>query len=52
MQRSNRARTTNGGLYSLDINGFKIPYKKSVRFQGYYVQPNLKHNELSFIAEH
>lgn len=45
MQRSNRMSTIDGNLYSLEMNGSKIPYKKSVRFLGYYVQPNLKHNE-------
>lgn len=45
MQRSNRARTINNELHALEMNGFKIPYKRSVRFLGYHVQPNLKHNE-------
>ena len=27
------------------MNDITIPYKKSVRYLGYYVQPNLKHNE-------
>ena len=45
MQRSNRTGATNDALFSLEINGSKIPYKKSVRFLGYYVQPNVKHNE-------
>jgi hypothetical protein len=45
IQRSNRMSTANDDLYSLEMNDSKIPYKKSVRFLGYYVQPNLKHNE-------
>lgn len=45
MQRSNRASTINNDLHSLEMNGSKIPFKKSVRFLGYHVQPNLKHNE-------
>lgn len=45
MQRSYRTSATNDSFYSLEMNDSKIPYKKSVRFLGYYVQPNLKHNE-------
>ena len=45
MQRSNRASTINNNLHALEMNGSIIPYKKSVRFLGYHVQPNLKHNE-------
>lgn len=45
MQRSNRMSSINDNLYSLEMNDSKIPYKKSVRFLGYYLQPNLKHNE-------
>lgn len=45
MQRSNRASAINESVYSIDMNDSKIPFKKSVRFLGYYVQPNLKHNE-------
>lgn len=45
IQRSNRVSAINDSFYSLEMDGTKIPYKKSVRFLGYYVQPNLKHNE-------
>lgn len=45
MQRSYRANYTNDGSYSFEMIGCKIPYKKSVRFLGCNVQPNLKHNE-------
>lgn len=45
MQRSNRASAMNESVYSIKMNDSKIPFKKSVRFLGYYVQPNLKHNE-------
>lgn len=45
IQRSNHGRETNENLLTLKINDVKIPYSKSVRYLGYYVQPNLKHNE-------
>ena len=45
IQKSNRLNAINENFYSLEMNGSKIPYKKSIRFLGYYVQPNLKHNE-------
>ena len=32
-------------LPNLEMNGEKIEYKKSVRYLGYHVQPNLKHND-------
>lgn len=43
MSRSNYAR--NKSISDLEINDSKIPFKKSVRCLGYYVQSNLKHNE-------
>lgn len=45
MQKSNRTSAVNDSLCSLEMNGVKIPYKKSDGFLCYHVQPNLKHNE-------
>src|ERR1700761_127178 len=45
MQRSNFGRERNENSFPIEMNDMKIPYKKSVRYLGYYVQPNLKHNE-------
>jgi len=45
IQRSNRGRSTNENACSIEMDGKVIPFKESVRFLGYYVQPNLKHNE-------
>lgn len=35
----------NNELHSLEMNGSNVPYKKCVRFLGYHLQHNLKHNE-------
>ena len=45
IQRCNRMRAHNESAYGIQMDGTQIPYKKSVRFLGYHVQPNLKHNE-------
>lgn len=45
IQRSNRMRAFNESAHVIEMNGTSIPFKKSVRFLGYYVQPDLKHNE-------
>jgi hypothetical protein len=44
IQRSKTKAVSNAKI-DLEMDGKKIPYKKSVRYLGYYVQPNLKHNE-------
>ena len=45
IQRSNYAYASKENMSALEINGSEIPFKRSVRCLGYYVQPNLKHNE-------
>lgn len=45
IQRSNCGGVRNENIYGIEMNGKKIPYKRSVRYLGYHVQPNLKHNE-------
>lgn len=45
VQRSNRSRAINQNACGIEMNGTKIPFKESVRFLGYYVQSNLKHND-------
>lgn len=44
IQRSNCKRQLEN-FPALKINDTEIPYKRSVRYLGYYVQTNLKHNE-------
>lgn len=43
--KSNFAVSRNKNLLALVINDEKIEYKESVRYLGYHVQSNLKHNE-------
>lgn len=45
IQRSRYRTGRNEDSLALEMNGVNIPYVKSVRYLGYYVQPNLKHNE-------
>ena len=45
IQRSNYKRVRNENAFAIEMNDMKIPYKKNVRYLGYYAQPNLKHNE-------
>jgi len=40
-----RSTFKNINVPELEINNVKIKYKQSVRYLGYHVQPNLKHNE-------
>jgi hypothetical protein len=40
-----RSNCKDKNLPTLEINGEKIQYKDSVRYLGYHVQPNMKHNE-------
>src|SRR6201992_4518207 len=39
-----KSKAVNNAKMVLEMDGKKIPYRKSVRYLGYYVQPNLKHN--------
>lgn len=40
-----RSNCKDKNLHTLEINGERIQYKESVRYLGYHVQPNMKHNE-------
>ena len=40
-----KSKAVSNAKMNLEMDGKKIPYRKSVRYLGYYVQPNLKHNE-------
>lgn len=45
IQRYNYRNARNENSFAIEMDDVKIPYKRSVRYLGYYVQPNLKHNE-------
>jgi len=45
IQRSNYATDNKENASTVEFNDTIIPFKKSVRYLGYHVQPNLKHNE-------
>lgn len=45
IQRFNHRGIDNINSFVTEMNNIKIPYKKCVRYLGYYVQSNLKHNE-------